>query len=103
MDGKTDADTPAEPIAADAPVEPIADTPTAAPQAIEPVAAPDAPPEPPAPEQPPLSPQEAAIDAAIQSWLYAEIANSPVSQSTEAWNHLTSKLGQLRDTILKGA
>ena len=96
-----------DPITADATTpppdaKPVAAAPQAAPQAVPGVAGPDVAAEPAAPDVPPPSPQAAALDAAINEWLYAHVANSPVSQDTAAWNHLTSKLGELRDIILKG-
>ena len=45
--------------------------------------------------------QTERVEQAIVDWLRAHIASSPVSQSTPAWNHLVSKLGELRDFILK--
>lgn len=42
------------------------------------------------------------VSTAIQSWLYEHIANSPISQNTEIWNFLNSKLGALRDAIIQG-
>ncbi len=37
----------------------------------------------------------AAIDAAIAAWVAGDLANSPVSQSTAAWNHMVSALPHL--------
>lgn len=41
------------------------------------------------------------IEAAINEWLHEHIANSPASAHVEVWNHITSRLGALRDRILK--
>ena len=37
----------------------------------------------------------ARIDAAVTAWLDQQLRNSPVSRSTEAWNHLTAALPAL--------
>ena len=43
----------------------------------------------------------ARIESAISAWLSTHLSNSPVSRSTEAWNHLVSVLpaltAQLKD------
>ena len=41
------------------------------------------------------------IDAAIQVWIQSHLANSPVSRSTDVWNHVTGCVTQLRDLIIR--
>jgi hypothetical protein len=44
---------------------------------------------------------EAAWDEIVGAWFAAQIANSPVSQSTPALNHLAAALPALRQAILE--
>lgn len=40
------------------------------------------------------------IDSVLQSWLNNQ-RNSPISQSTEAWNHLVAQLPALRAALVR--
>lgn len=42
-----------------------------------------------------------AVERGIAGWVNEHIRNSPVSQSVEAWNHLTDRLGALTAAIVK--
>jgi len=46
-------------------------------------------------------PRTVAVDAAVEAWLSESIRNSPLSRSTEAWNHLVTSLDDLKQRILK--
>lgn len=41
------------------------------------------------------------VDEVVSKWVADQIANSPVSQTTEAWNHLQASLPTLKAAILK--
>ena len=47
----------------------------------------------------PVLTQVEKIEAAIGAWLVQHIHNSPVAQSTPAFNHLQESLPALRDSI----
>jgi hypothetical protein len=49
----------------------------------------------------PLTFSDAGWNAAVSRWLAGQIANSPVSQSTPAFNHLLAALPALRDELQK--
>ena len=86
---------PAETAAKPAPVvaKPMDATPAAAAKTTQ--AAP--------PANHPQDTQAEKIDGIIRQWTYDHIHGGPIGFSVDAWNHLQSKLGELRDAIIKGA
>ncbi|MDE2467769.1 MAG: hypothetical protein KGL35_03265, partial [Bradyrhizobium sp.] len=56
----------------------------------------------PEPAAPPAAPNgfADAFDAATSEWLATAISSSPISRTTEAWNHLVSALPALRSAVL---
>jgi hypothetical protein len=68
------------------------------PEADAPAPAPEAVPEAPAAEAVP-APEPTKVDLAIKAWLDEHILNSPVSRSTDAYNHLVSVLPQLAASL----
>ena len=50
-------------------------------------------------EAPAVMAMRAAFDRAALVWVAQDIANSPVSRSTEAWNHLNAALPRLADVL----
>jgi hypothetical protein len=50
----------------------------------------------------PVAVSDTAVHDIIMAWVQGHIRNSPVSQSTLAYNHLLGALPALRDAIVKG-
>jgi hypothetical protein len=48
-----------------------------------------------------VNPLVPKIDAAVHAWMVAQIYNSPVSQQTDAYNHLFNSLPDLKSRLLE--